>query len=280
MNGKRKIKLSIVGLILILFGILSYEFLCGKLFSFTPIIIGFSKHELPNTIIYVQNGNGYNDFVKIDTLIPTVENFHESKFLYKPKIFIFKESSSYIQRSLSTKPRFITYPNSRIFISPWALKESFENKISLEIYLRHELSHSLIFQQSGIINAYKYPKWLLEGIAVYSSNQMGTFNYPSKQETYILISQGHFMPPDYFRTNNESKINLDMGNSIGFIYSEFACIVDYLVVTYGKEKFISYMKILSENTDNNKVFKDVYGVDFLKEIQNFKKYVSENEKPI
>lgn len=279
MTRKKKIKLSILGIILVFMGILTYEFLFGKLFPFSPLIMGFTKHELTNTIIYIQNGADYTDFQRIDTLTPSIEEFHELKFLYKPKIFIFNDSSNYTQRSLSARPRFVTY-YSRIFISPWALKESFKGKISLEIFMRHELSHALIFQHSGIINAYKYPKWLLEGIAVYSSNQMGTFNYPSKQETYALINQGHFMPPDYFKTSNESKIKLDLKNSVSFMYSEFACIVDYLILTYGKEKLILYMKKLSNNPDNNKEFKEVYGLDFSKVIQDFKIFISENEKTI
>jgi len=275
MFRNKKNKLSILELFLILFiGIVGYEFLFGKLFPFTPIIIGFTKHELTHTVIYVQNKNKYNDFVKIDTLIPKVESFHELQFKDKPKIFIFNDNSSYIQRSLSARPRFVTYYN-RIFISPWALKESFEDKISLKIFMQHELSHALIHQHSGLFNANKYPKWLLEGIAVYSSNQMGTFNYPSKQKTYELINQGYFLPPEYFRTSKEKEIKLN-SNGVSFLYAEFACIVDYLVHTYGKEKVIQYMKEISKNTDNDKVFKEVYGIEFSQAMQNFKKYVRKN----
>jgi len=76
-----------------------------------------------------------------------------------------------------------------------------------EIYLKHELSHSLLHQHSGIIRAGKYPAWLLEGIAVHSANQMGTSCYPSKKETYNYIRKGNFMPPEYLKQRRKTKLN-------------------------------------------------------------------------
>lgn len=277
MTRKKKIRILIVGLLVTIFSVLTYELLWGKLFSFSPIIIGFTKYELPHSSIYVQNGGDVSSLTRIDTLIPIVEDFHELKFSYKPKIFIFRDSISFIRHSLS-KARFCVYPNGRLFISPWALQEDKENKISLEIYLRHELSHSLIDQNVGLINAFRYPQWLMEGIAVYSSNQMGTSFYPSKEETYRYIYQGNFLQPLDFKTKNEDNIKLNVEYRITFMYSEFACIVDFLIETYGKEKLLIFMKKLLIESDNDKVFKEVYNIEFSQVIQNFRKQVIEYEK--
>lgn len=273
MSKKKLINRIIFIIIVIILILLSYSFLYGKLFPYSPLKIGFTKYEQPNTVIYIQNGAEFTDFTKIDTLIPAVENFHQLKFISKPEIFIFRDSSSFISRSPS-KARFCVFYNGRLVISPWALRESYEGKISLVIYLRHELSHTLIYQHTGIINAIKYPKWLLEGIAVYSSNQMGTSFYPSRKETYELIRKGYFMPPEYYGTRDEEKIKLDFDNSIAFVYSEFACIVDYLIQKHGFEKFLTYMKQLIDNPDNNEVFKQIYNMDFGKFISEFKEYVN------
>ncbi len=273
MSKKKLINRIIFIIIVIILILLSYSFLYGKLFPYSPLKIGFTKYEQPNTVIYIQNGAEFTDFTKIDTLIPAVENFHQLKFISKPEIFIFRDSSSFISRSPS-KARFCVFYNGRLVISPWALRESYEGKISLVIYLRHELSHTLIYQHTGIINAIKYPKWLLEGIAVYSSNQMGTSFYPSKKETYELIRKGYFMPPEYYGTRDEEKIKLDFDNSIAFVYSELACIVDYLIQKHGFEKFLTYMKQLIDNPDNNEVFKQIYNMEFEKFISEFKEYAN------
>ncbi|MDR3609397.1 MAG: hypothetical protein P4L27_02410 [Ignavibacteriaceae bacterium] len=270
---KKKIKYSILVVIILLIGILFYELLWGKLFPYSPVIIGFSKHEMSNTIIYVQNGADYTDFTKIDTLTPPVEQFHQLRFLQKPEIFIFRDSLSYIHRSVS-RARFYAFYDRRVFISPWAVRENKEGIISLEIYLKHELSHTLLLQNMGILNAYRSPRWFLEGIAVYSVNQMGTSWYPAKQETYRLIKLGNFMPPEYFDTKKEDQVRLNVKYRMTFIYSEFACIVDYIIMNYGKEKFMIYMKSLLKNSNHDEVFKQVYGISFNNLLMEFKNHVN------
>jgi hypothetical protein len=273
----RKAKKIIIVIILVLFVFIIYSFLWGKLFPYSPIKVGFSEHESTNTIIFVQDGNNFSDFQRIDTLTSAVEEFHNLKFKKKPKFFIFRDDDSYFHRTI-TKARFCAYPNGSLVISPWALKEAEESKISLEIYLKHELSHILLYQNMGVLMAYRYyPDWLMEGIAVYSTNQMGTSFYPSKNETYDYIKQGNFVPPFDFKTKKENEIKLDVKYRITFMYSEFACIVDYLIINYGKEKFLSYMKSLLKNGDHDNVFKQIYGTDFDNALTEFKKYVAEND---
>ena len=258
---------------ILLFGIVGYLLLFGKLFAFSPVIIGFDKHESKNAIFYIQGNSKYIDFEIVDTLIPSVESFHELKLHQKPKIFIFQDSLTYIHHSLS-KARFCAFSSGKLFISPWALKEAKEGRISIPIYSIHELSHVLILQHKGIFSEFKYPKWLLEGIAVYSANQWELHSYPSKEETYNAIAQGNFMPPFDFKTNRESKINLNVKYRITFMYSEFACIVDYLIIKYGKDKFLLYMKTLIKGNDHDEIFKKIYGADFDETMAEFLKYVT------
>lgn len=270
---KKKLKYAITIVSLSILGLIVYSFLFGKLFPYSPLIIGFSKNELANTIVYVQKGAEYPDLNKIDSLIPNIEKFHEWKFLKKPRIFIFKDKNSYYKRSIS-KARFCAFYNGDIIISPWALKEAKNGEISLGIYLTHELSHCLLHQHSGLSRAYKYPEWLLEGIAVHSANQMGTSWYPSKNGTYDYIRKGNFMPPEYFKTKKEDQVDLDVQYRITFMYSEFACIVDYLIEKFGKDKFLSYMKELTTISDHDKIFKKIYGIEFSKCVQDFRESIT------
>jgi len=48
-----KINLSVCGLLLVLFVTLCYELVFGKLFPVTPVIIGFTKYELPRASLIV-----------------------------------------------------------------------------------------------------------------------------------------------------------------------------------------------------------------------------------
>jgi hypothetical protein len=269
-------KKIVIGIIIVVLGFIVYSFLFGKLFPYSPIILGFSKHELTNTIIFVQNRAGFNDYETIDTLIPSIEGFHDLKFKRKPEIFIFRDSLTYIERSPS-KARFCAFSSIRLIISPWALREAAEGEISLIIYVKHELSHVLILQHKGLLSELSYPKWLLEGIAVYSTDQMGTSFYPSKDETYHAIAQGNFLMPFDFKTKREDRVKLDVKYRITFMYSEFACIVDYLVANYGRTKFLSYMKNLIKSNKHDKIFKQIYGIDFDKFLIDFRQFVVKND---
>jgi hypothetical protein len=273
MTVKNRIKLSILGVAVVLIGILTCELLFGQLFPFSPLIIGFTKHDLSNSIIYVQRGADYTDYQRLDTLIPAVEKFHEKTFVKKPEMFIFKDSLKFIHRSFS-KARFSAYPSGRLLVSPWALREDRAGMISLEIYVRHELSHVLLMQYMSYSEACHYPQWLMEGIAVYCANQMGTSFYPGKEETYHSIAEGNFLPPLDFKTGKGNKVKLNVQYPIAFEYSEFACIVDYLIATYGKEKLLTYVKELIGNRHSDKAFKVVYNLEFSDAIRNFKKHVS------
>jgi len=273
---KKRIKYLALALGLISIIVLIYMFLWGKLFPYSPIVVDFDKYELNNTIIYVQNGATFNEFIRLDTLTRSVESFHELKFKNKPKIFIFKDDESYHQRSVSNA-RFCTFSSGALIISPWAIKEDKQGIISLEIYIKHELSHILIYNYTGFLGEFRYPSWLLEGLAMYSVNQMGTSFYPSTEDTYKAIRNGNFMPPEYFKTNKEDEININVKYKIAFIYSEFGCIVDYLIKTYGKEKFIKYVKALLDENDNDKQFKKVYSRDFNEVISEFKEFVNKTK---
>ncbi len=268
-----KSKLFFGVFLLLLFMVLPYQFLWGKLFPYSPVKLGFEKFEFSNIVVYVQDGSETYDYKSLDSLIPSVENFHKLNFVNKPEIIFFRDANSYYQRTI-TKARFYSYPNGTLVVSPWAVKEALDNEISMEIYLKHELSHTLLYEHMGFITAYFfYPRWLLEGIAVFSSNQMGTSWYPSKNETYEYIRQGSFLPPEYFNTKKEDEVILNLKYKTAFVYSEFACIVDYLIENYGKDKFYEYMVKLFDSWHPEAVFKDVYGINFNTCLNDFRQDV-------
>jgi len=269
MTGKDAEKVAWVGMIAAGLVCMSALFLWGKMFVYSPIQLGFAKHELARSIIYVQNGAAFKDYKKVDAWIPAVEAFHDLKFVRKPVLFFFRDRNSYLQRT-TTRARFCAYPNGTLVISPWAVEEATTGKISLEIYLRHELSHTLLYQNMGAWAAYRYPKWLMEGIAVYSANQMGTSFYPNREETRAFIKQGVFLPPRYFKTRKEKQVPIQVKNPIAFIYSEFACIVDYLISMEGRDKFLAYMKRLLKGGKHDAVFREIYGLSFDECIRQFK----------
>ena len=242
-------------------GALAYLAIWGKGLPYSPIIIGFDRHELDHLVIYMEKGGPAGAYDWADGLVRGVEDFHELQFKSKPALFFVRKDSTYARRSPS-KARLCAYYNGAIVVSPWVQQEDAEGKLSLRIYLAHELSHALLYQNMGLRAKIRYPRWLLEGIATCSADQMGTFLYPGKPETLALIRAGNWIPPESFGTSDEDQVRLDVPERMPFIYSEFACIVDALIATQGRDRFLRYMKRLMAESDHDEVFRSVFQLDF------------------
>jgi hypothetical protein len=277
MNAMRtKIRHIVLALVIALLTLLCHQLLWGKLFPYSPIKIGFTKHALQHVVIFAQDGCDIRVCETIDARIRDIEDFHGLRFTRMPEILVFRDSISYLSHSV-TRARFYAYPNGNIVVSPWAVREAGDGTISMDTYLAHELSHSLLYQHMGFMTAYFFfPRWLLEGIAVCSVNQMGTSWYPSKSQTYAYIRQGNFLPPGCFNTPKEDQVPLNVRFRSTFAYSEFACLVDYLKVVYGTEKFARYIGQLLDSYHPEQVFHDVYGIDFETCLQDFQQYVQQH----
>ena len=274
---KKKI---IIGTVLLLIAVIIYSFLWGRLFPFSPIIIGFEQKEFNKAVIYYREGTNVSKCITIDSLMNEVEDFHQLKFKKKAKIFVFNSDKEYTRRT-GHKTRFIAFPlYGRVFVSAKAKKESEEGKIHMDVYLKHELSHSLLFQNMSLYHSCHFPCWLLEGIAVYSADQRGVDGYFTKEETLDKIRKGYFLNPDEWGTLSRKKgvKKFSLPNKYWFIYSEFACLVEDLIQNYGKEKFLQYMTELFEEKNDKKVFQRIFGIEFNEYVDNFKIRVGYNSE--
>ena len=274
MNARMLRRTLPAGVLLVLLLVISYQLVWGKLFPYSPVRPGFTRHDLARAVVSVEEGSPFARFAEIDSLIVGVEQAHGLTFTARPHILIFADSSSYLRRS-TTRARFCAYPNGSLVVSPWAVREAHEGTISMEIYLSHELSHTLLYQHMDAVNAYCcFPSWFMEGVAVYNARQMGTSWYPSREETYRLIRKGNFVPPDWFGTSREDGLQLTVPYRSTFAYSEFACLVDHLIERHGKEKFVQYMTGLLGTYRHDALFQDVYGMEFEAFIEEFKAHVN------
>ncbi len=187
--------------------VLSYELLWGRLFPFSPVTVWFQRADLPRVVLYTQNSDTYGRFRWVDALAGEAEASHALTFRAKPKLFFFGDAGAYARRA-SSKARARTFPNGAIVVSPWVQREDADGTLSLRIYLAHELSHALLYQNMSTLQKLRFPRWLLEGVATHTARQMGTPLYPTKEETYALIRGGNWMPPQYFETDKEDSIRI------------------------------------------------------------------------
>ena len=73
-----------------------------------------------------------------------------------------------------------------------------------------------------------------------------------------------------FKTRHEDSVKLDMPNRIAFIYSELACLVDFLAQTYGMADLRKFMTLLLHRHDPDAVFKEVFHREFEAFVTDFR----------
>ena len=105
--------------------------------------------------------------------------------------------------------------------------------------LKHELSHVFCTKLVGISVK---PKWLSEGIAMYTSGQYLTHPQISEFKTFLKFF-------------NKGGVG---------VYSESGIAIQMLVKKYGKQKLFDLMKLSSKSTTQtqfSKIFKKIYGFE-------------------
>jgi hypothetical protein len=242
------------------------------LFPFSPLVTGFNKQEYRRAIIYYQSAD-ISGFGSIDSLMKEAEQFHGLSFTRKVEIFIC-DSDRQFHRYTGSTARFITeLLYGRIFVSARAVTDYENQRIHLETYLKHELSHSLLYQNMSLLHSLQYPGWFMEGLATYSAGQMGVDGYLTPGETAAKMKEGYFVEPKDWGTiispKGKTIKEIEIDNKFLFIYAEFALIISDLIQTQGENRFWTFLHRSLQQEDFYELFSKTFGIDFESYIKKF-----------
>ena len=262
-------------IIVFLGGLLIYEFLWGRLFPISPMILGFDHWKSARAVVYFHKNETTTELEDIDKIISTVENYHRLKFKKTLRVFLTGSDREY-KRLTGTTARFVSMPlHGRIFISSRAKNDYRSGRIDLDIYLKHELSHSLLYQNMGLWRSLSYPGWFMEGLGMISAGQCGTGGYYTFSQVAETMKKGIFAEPSDWGTiissEGETVKKMQLDNKFHFIYSEYAFIIEELMNQYGNEKMLGFLKSSMTESDFTGLFARTFGVrldDFLDMFKN------------
>jgi hypothetical protein len=281
MTSRNKKKWIIVALSVVILSLVAVcELLLGRLFPFSPVVIGFFRQEHSNYVVYHHPQQDLPPLSYLSNAVSMEERYHGMLFRWKPEVFFCKDDDEF-HRISGGKARFNAI-NGRLFVSRRAQEETRQGRIDLRTYLTHELSHCLLQQHMSIMRSLKMPRWLMEGVAMDCAGQVGVGLYPSKSEVYKAVAQGNFCEPADFGTilsqERGTAISCAITNKTAFFYSEFGCIVEHIRSSYGTERYQAFLKdvIESDSLNVEKSFNKAFGKNLDDEIAQFK---NETKKP-
>ncbi len=245
-------KLKKIRIVLAL-GVTMYLF-WGPLFPWNPIKIGYTKISFPKATVYVKNYTENDSIVyHLQDIIDMEETFHGLEYRDHFKVVILGKESN--------NKRYLPWMNGSGFsvsLSPMSLIYigSKARKSDMESYIKHEMSHMLIDQNTTFQKAmtiHKQP-WFVEGIAEYISDH----GFYTKNDLVNMHNRGAVVWPKI-----EEKTPQSMSwQELQIKYSYYKYFIKYLVEQYGLEKLQTFVSMyVAEPIDYNELFDKIYEID-------------------
>jgi hypothetical protein len=260
---KVKIRKKIAGLF-VAFVILTCYLFWGPLFPYSPVKTGYRKIQTPKATLYIKDITARDSVVyDINTVIMQEEKFHDLKYTDDIKIIVLNKEAN-MKRFLpwlrgSGYSVSLSLINA-IYIGP-AARKSWDG---IEPYLKHELSHMLIGQNTPFKKALKIHRqgWFVEGIAEYFS---GHYFY-SRAKFLELCGMNQFNFSD-LHEKNPLRMSL---REVKLYYTYYRLFVEFLIDNYGIEKLQQYLKKYIEDPDDYKnLFSEIYPHDLNEILDKF-----------
>ena len=255
---KKVRKRNLLGLVL-LGGALFYLF-WGPLFPWSPYKPGYIKIEAKKGNVYITDPEERDSVVfKVDEIVQLAEEFHDLEFRSNFRIMVLPidaDMKRYLPWLKGSGYSVSLSMADLIYIGPTARKSAW----GIGTYIKHELSHMLIDQNTTTENALIIHEqgWLAEGIAEYFSGH----RFYTREEMREGVLDGNI---EFNGVLEKNPLNMSM-YELKIRYSYYAYFIEFVVDKYGKNKFQQYLKTyIADPESYKKSIDDVYssGLDVL-----------------
>ncbi len=137
----------------------------------------------------------------------------------------------------------------------------------LDNVLPHEMAH-IIFREMVGFNNPGIPLWLEEGVSTFQERKASFL----KTDLANKILRGNFLNLDDL--NKVDVANLKATNEIEAFYTESFSLVKYLIVTFGKDRFVLFCQNLRDKRDLTRALVLTYSFKDLQDFESsWKKYI-------
>lgn len=228
--------------------------LWGPLFPWSPIKPGFQKIQSTKANVFIQNMSSSDSIVyHIDQLLGEEERFHDLSYMDKVTIIIVDSNTNMKRFAPWLKGSGYSVSLSMlnlVYIGPIARHYS----QGIETYLKHELSHMLMDQNTSFRKALKMHDrgWLLEGVAQFYSGH----HFYSRSKFIELCKSNQI---SFSNLREQNPLDMSFPN-LKLNYTYYQLFIDYLVNQFGIEALQEYIKLYVDDPGDYRVlFETVYG---------------------
>ena len=257
---------------LLLFMLLVLAFPFGPLFPWSPLKLGYHEINYARGAVFVGKATApYGDYSQLDQLMNDAESFHQLSFKRRLRVIECKDWAT-CDRGLPWLNTHslggVTLWGDAIYITPKLKEKNF----SVTEFLRHELSHAIIGQNTTMFKSYKLndQPWFYEGLAVSFGRQhdyLQRDEFLAKAETTGLAQ---YLDPAQRPAEWNAR----------FAYPTQRYFIEWLKATFGPPLF---QEFLTRNIAAPEVwrvtFETVYHQPFLPVVQQYEAAVRAKSWP-
>ncbi|HXF51027.1 MAG TPA: peptidase MA family metallohydrolase [Dehalococcoidia bacterium] len=177
-----------------------------------------------------------------------------ARVAFPVKVFLYEDAST-MRPAILSNPRAGVVTLGEVYFSDTAMVAA---DVAPEDVTRHEVAHIVIREATR--GPFGVPAWLNEGTAVWAQEE------PLGGELDALdaaIARDRVLPLQVLSSSSAAG-NPD---TVSLFYGQSYSVVNYLITTYGEEKFRQLFAVFKEGATTDKALRTVYGLG-VRELEN------------
>jgi hypothetical protein len=249
-----KVITVIVVVIIALALVMIYVFCYGPLFPYSPFHPGFNALTFDKyRIIYPLDYAIAPAYLGLDSLLSAAEDFHRLQYKKPITIVISATALQHKRFSMSGGHANTIQTGTVIYVNPSINNALYPPEIrlrksdlfftqtkgnikrDLRSFLKHELSHALLYQNTTLAKARRVKSWLEEGLAVYFGNPH--HYYHGEELRKLAIGRDYFF--DLFDDQKDAYF-VPPEIKYYFKYGIYGAFMEYLIDTNGISTVIDF----------------------------------------
>jgi hypothetical protein len=231
----------------------------GPLFPWSPLKPGYTHFVMHRADAYYPSGTILEEpYQALDTLIDEAEKFHRLKMPDRITVITPSSWSAFRRHAPWEGSNAIAaltlQTGTVIYVTP----KIAEKHIDTTEFLRHELSHAIIDQNTTLWRGHKLnaQPWLYEGLAVDFGNQK---SYLTRAE-FLERARTRPLAPVFNGDNSDMRFN----------YVAWRYFLDFLISTRGRDKFQEYLLGAMQDPDRARaMFPEYFKILFDDAVREF-----------
>ena len=270
-----------------------YALLFGPLFAFSPLKLGFDELRLGRcSVFYPRETTPDPAYSKADDLMAEAEEFHRLTFKKRVRVIVCATNSQYRRFSHASGIASTIPTGTVIYIRPSIAEATYPPRIDhqdgklkllppanhanrdLPSFLKHELSHAILYQNTTLWKAMKIKRWVEEGLAIYFGNSDHYYarGRGGDELRVLAIDDGFWFP----LTDDEAEPpGIPDGIKHFFSYGVYCGFITYLVDTYGRDHVLTFVRDYVRAPQNEEaLFKKQFAVSLNEAVEGYRKGLS------